>query len=124
MRFLLAYPTPVWYIANTVETGMHSGTKIMDHTMTTHEKEIINLRKVEGQLHGIIAMIEDGRYCIDILHQLFAARSALSRITLRILENHVRGCVVRTMGSTSAGEREKKIRELIDVLAKFGGGRK
>jgi len=103
---------------------MKKGIKNTDRKITTHEKEIINLKKVGGQIRGIIAMIEDGRYCIDILHQLFAARAALSKVTLRILENHLRGCVASALKSTSTDEREEKILELIEVLAKFGSGNK
>ena len=51
------------------------------------------LRKIEGQVRGIERMIEDERYCVEILDQIAAARTALERVGLRLLENHARNCV-------------------------------
>ena len=51
------------------------------------------LRRIEGQVRGIERMVEDERYCVDILDQIAAARTALERVGLRLLENHARHCV-------------------------------
>ena len=90
--------------------------------MTTHQSEVANLRRVEGQVRGIIRMIEEGRYCIDILLQLSAVRSALSKVGERVLESHIRGCVVKAIKGKNRSEQEKKIREVIEVLTKFRRG--
>jgi DNA-binding FrmR family transcriptional regulator len=90
--------------------------------VTTHPKEVVNLRRIEGQIRGIIKMIKGERYCVDILLQLSAVRSALTGVAERVLENHIRGCVVQALKSKSRSEQDKKIQEVIEVLAKFGRG--
>ena len=91
----------------------------MSKQVTTHKKEIGNLRRIEGQIRGIIKMVEDKRYCIDILLQFSAVKSALCRVEEHILENHIRGCVVQALKGSNQAEKEKKISEVIDILAKF-----
>jgi DNA-binding FrmR family transcriptional regulator len=86
-----------------------------------HAQELPRLKKIEGQIRGIIKMIDDDRYCIDILLQLSAVRAALSRVTQRILESHIRGCVADAFKRTGPYAKEQKIREVINVLDKFGG---
>tara|TARA_Y100000588_G_scaffold348229_1_gene397647 strand:+ start:201 stop:392 length:192 start_codon:yes stop_codon:yes gene_type:complete len=61
-------------------------------------------------------MIEEERYCVDILVQISAVRSALNQVGLQIIENHTRGCVSRALQS---GDGEDSIAELVDVLRKF-----
>ena len=95
----------------------------MSKQLTTHAKEIANLRRIEGQIRGIIRMIEEKRYCIDILLQFSAVKNALSRVEEHILENHIRGCVVQALKGSSQAEKEKKIQEVMGILAKFRKGR-
>lgn len=91
--------------------------------MTTHEKEIVSLRRIEGQVRGIIKMIEDERYCVDILLQLSAVKSALSRVQERILERHICSCVVQAFKGSNQAEKEKKIREVMEILTKLRRGK-
>ena len=77
---------------------------------------IKRLKKIEGQIRGIQSMIEDHKYCVDILIQIAAARSALNKVGMIVLEEHIRGCVAEAL-ETSA--KDKKITELVDVVLKF-----
>ena len=76
------------------------------------------LRRVEGQVRGISQMVEDDRYCIDILHQLEAVKSALARAEDEILKNHASHCVAEAIASGDADEQRQKFGELIDLFAK------
>ncbi|MDP8247641.1 MAG: metal-sensitive transcriptional regulator [Candidatus Tritonobacter lacicola] len=95
----------------------------MAKQVTTHDKELVNLRRIEGQVRGIIKMIEEKRYCIDILSQLSAVRNALSRVEEHILEKHIRGCVVHAFKGSSRADKDKKIREVMEILAQFRRGK-
>ncbi|AFV12259.1 hypothetical protein Tph_c20650 [Thermacetogenium phaeum DSM 12270] len=74
------------------------------------------LRKIEGQVRGIQRMIEEGRYCIDVLTQLAAARQGLNRVGMLILDRHIKGCVINAIRS---GEEERAVEELNQVLLRF-----
>ena len=74
------------------------------------------MSRVAGQVQGISRMIEEDRYCVDILVQISAVRSALNQVGLQILEDHTRGCVSRAV---QAGDGEDAIVELVDILRKF-----
>jgi DNA-binding FrmR family transcriptional regulator len=74
------------------------------------------LRKIEGQVRGVQRMVEDDRYCVDILVQLSAIRSAVQAVGLSLLESHVRGCVARAL---QAGDGQQAVTELLEVLSQF-----
>ena len=74
------------------------------------------LNRIGGQVQGIARMIEDDRYCVDVLVQVSAVRSALNQVGMQIFEDHTRGCVSRAI---RAGEEEDTIAELMSVLRKF-----
>ena len=76
------------------------------------------LRRVEGQVRAISQMVEDDRYCIDILHQLQAVKSALARAEDEILKNHASHCVAEAIASGDVDEQRQKFGELIDLFAK------
>ncbi|PWK14481.1 metal-sensitive transcriptional regulator [Tumebacillus permanentifrigoris] len=80
------------------------------------ETLIKNLRKIEGQIRGVQKMIEDDRYCIDILVQLAAIKSASHKIGLKLLESHTRGCVTTAIRD---GGGDDHIAELMDVMRVF-----
>lgn len=79
------------------------------------DKLLKSLRRVEGQVRGIQNMLEDERYCIEVLIQVQAARAALTTIGLTILEQHAKGCVVSAI---QHGD-EKIIDELLDTIKQF-----
>ena len=82
-------------------------------------KETIDrLRRIEGQVRGIAGMIEDERYCIDVLHQLSAVKAALRRVESEVLKNHAATCVDDAVKSGDAEAQREKIAELIDLFEK------
>ena len=86
-----------------------------------HDKEITRLNRIEGQIKGIKKMVEDGRYCIDILSQIKAAHSALKQVELNILEGHVGSCLKVAAESNDPLEMNNKINEIMKLLGKKGG---
>ncbi|MBC8050659.1 MAG: metal-sensitive transcriptional regulator [Hyphomicrobiales bacterium] len=84
----------------------------------TKQKCLQRLSKVEGQVRGIARMIEDDRYCIDIITQISAAQAALRKVEEELLRNHVSHCVEHAIASGNAEEQRKKVAELIEVLGR------
>jgi DNA-binding FrmR family transcriptional regulator len=77
------------------------------------------LHRVEGQVRGIERMVEDERYCIDILTQIAAATTALESLALEILEGHVEGCVAGALSSGDEKVAAEKSRELLEAVHRF-----
>ncbi|HAF85179.1 MAG TPA: transcriptional regulator [Sphaerochaeta sp.] len=77
------------------------------------------LARIEGQVKGIRAMVQDDRYCVDILLQLSAVISALKKVEDLVMENHLNTCVTDALKSEDEKESQLKISELMDVMAKF-----
>ncbi|SDP63487.1 DNA-binding transcriptional regulator, FrmR family [Filomicrobium insigne] len=76
------------------------------------------LSKIEGQVRGISRMVEEDRYCIDIITQIAAARAALRRVEEAVLKDHVSHCVEHAIASGDADEQRTKVAELMEVLAR------
>ena len=76
------------------------------------------LKRIEGQVRGLARMVEDDRYCIDIVTQISAVRAALRRLEEEILRDHVGHCVEHAIASGNKGEQRRKVSELIDVLSR------
>jgi len=74
------------------------------------------LARIEGQVRGLVRMIDDDRYCIDVITQTQAVRAALARVERLVLQEHVAHCVADAVASGDKTEREQKIEELIVVL--------
>lgn len=74
------------------------------------------LNRVTGQVRGVAAMIEQDRYCVDVLTQIAAARSALDAVALQLLRDHAHGCV---KGAVKTGNGDAAITELMQVVEKF-----
>jgi DNA-binding FrmR family transcriptional regulator len=83
------------------------------------------LRKVAGQVAGLERMLDEERYCVDVLLQIAAVRGALDRVGKLLLESHVETCVASAFQSGSRKERDEKVQELLDVFSRFAhiGGR-
>jgi len=79
---------------------------------------IQRLNRIEGQVRGLARMVEEGRYCIDIVTQLSAVRAALGRVEQEVLRDHIGHCVREAMRSEDARTQDRTIQELIDVLAR------
>ena len=84
------------------------------------KQALARLRKVSGQVTGIQRMVEEDRYCVDILHQIAAVEGALDRVGHIVLGSHVETCVTSAIESGKPRERKEKVAELIDVFSRFG----
>ena len=77
------------------------------------------LHRIEGQVRGIERMVEDDRYCIDILTQISAVNTALESLALKILDEHVRHCVAGALSSGDADDAHAKTEELLEAVQRF-----
>lgn len=84
--------------------------------MEARHEIVSRLRRVDGQVAGVTKMYEEGRYCIDVLDQLAAARAGLEAVALLILEDHVNGCVKDALED---GAGEAKAAELVSAVRRF-----
>jgi DNA-binding FrmR family transcriptional regulator len=76
------------------------------------------LSRIEGQVRGLARMIEEDRYCIDVVTQITAVRAALRRVQEEILRDHVGHCVEHAIASGDQQDQRRKIAEIMDVLAR------
>jgi DNA-binding FrmR family transcriptional regulator len=76
------------------------------------------LKRIEGQVRGLSRMVEQDRYCIDIVTQIAAVRAALRRLEEEVLRDHVAHCVEHAVAAGSKAEQRRKIAELMDVVSR------
>ncbi|CAH2212636.1 metal-sensitive transcriptional regulator [Tepidibacter aestuarii] len=94
--------------------------EMAEKTKTDKDAIIKRLRRIEGQVKGIQKMINEDKYCVDILIQIAAIRSAIDKVGGIVLENHVKGCVKNTIdNSDDIGEKDRVIDELVNTMLKF-----
>ena len=84
----------------------------------TKTAKINRLNRIAGQVRGLAQMIEDDRYCIDILHQMQAVKSALAKVETQVLKDHAACCVAEAIASGDEGGQREKFEELIELFAK------
>lgn len=84
-----------------------------------HCGQLVFLRRIEGQLRGIQRMVEERKYCVDILVQIHAVLSALARVEDKILEKHFEGCVTRAVNGKSPRDKQQKLKEIMLLIKKF-----
>ncbi|MBN8828756.1 MAG: metal-sensitive transcriptional regulator [Sphingobacteriia bacterium] len=85
----------------------------------SHKDELLRINKIKGQIEGIKKMIEEGRYCPDIIIQLKAVRSAIKNVELNILEKHLDNCLVKAFDSKNYEDDKRKISEIKDLIKRF-----
>ncbi len=86
-------------------------------TIQPNKQQLLNrLSKIEGQVRGVHKMLENDRYCVDILNQIAAVQSAMNKVSLAVMEDHAQHCITRAMKKDSGGEA---IVELMDALKRF-----
>lgn len=90
-----------------METPVHQDAK---------PKLLNRLNRIEGQVRGITRMVEEGRYCIDVLTQINAARAALAKVESEMLKTHLSHCIEGAIVRGDAEEQRTKARELIELL--------
>lgn len=82
-----------------------------------HAPKLLNrLSRIEGQVRGVSRMVEDGRYCIDVLTQIQAIKAALIKVENEMLKSHLNHCVEGAIVSGNKDEQRKKAAELIELL--------
>lgn len=98
--------------------------KDCDHCATENDKHSDALplvNRIGGQVAGITKMIEEGRYCPDILNQIRAARSALRSLEGRVLRTHLQSCVKEAFVSGSTKKQNEKIEEIVGLFSRYDG---
>jgi CsoR family transcriptional regulator, copper-sensing transcriptional repressor len=92
----------------------------MAHGYAEHKGALVKrLHRIEGQVRGIERMVEDDRYCIDILTQLGAVSTALERVAMAILDDHVQHCVTDALTSGDRRDAQQKTDELLAAVRRF-----
>lgn len=88
--------------------------------MHADKKKIVRLlRTVQGQINGLIKMVEEDRYCVDISTQILASQSILRRVNFDILKGHFEHCIKESLTKSDEAEKDKKINELVLILDKI-----
>jgi CsoR family transcriptional regulator, copper-sensing transcriptional repressor len=86
------------------------------HAHPRHDGQLDALARIEGQVRGIRNMIEEGRYCMDVLAQTRAVQAALRRIERQVLESHLHSCVHHAFTEGTLAERSQKVGEILDLF--------
>ncbi len=79
-------------------------------------KALSRLRTIEGHIRGIVRMMDEGAYCIDLLHQTSAVQRAIDKLNRDLLESHLQTCVIKALQEGSNPQEERVIRELLDIF--------
>ena len=82
----------------------------------SHEDNLIALRRIEGQVRGVQKMVENRKYCIDILNQIYAIKGALVRVEEKIIEKHFQNCVTKAIKGSSEKEKQQKLDEILKLI--------
>jgi CsoR family transcriptional regulator, copper-sensing transcriptional repressor len=90
------------------------------HGYTKEKDQLVKrLHRIEGQVRGVERMLEQNRYCIDILTQIAAVNTALESLAFKILDEHVRHCVAGALASGNEAEAATKTEELLEAVQRF-----
>ena len=81
-----------------------------------HDEALKRLKNAEGHLHGVVRMMEEEAYCIDVIRQIQAVQAALNRASAMILEEHLNSCVITAIRGENAEERERVLKEISNVF--------
>lgn len=85
----------------------------------SHTSQLPRLKRIHGQVTGLVRMVEEERYCGDILTQLRAVQAALEAVQQGILKSHIEHCVAGAIESGDPRERDAKLTELFEILKRF-----
>lgn len=86
---------------------------------TTHRSQMARLSRIEGQVRGIKKMVEEERYCVDILIQLRSVMNAIGKVQENIFRHHLEGCVHDSLADGDRMEKENKIEEILELVSRF-----
>lgn len=101
------------------ETEMTEQVKIDGSNHPSHEEQLPRLNRIAGQVEGVKKMIQERRYCPDILTQLHAIRAAVRHLEIQMLDTHLSHCVTETFKSKDEEEIKQKIAEIQQILKRF-----
>ena len=87
-----------------------------DKRSSPADNPIRRLKTIEGHLRGIIRMVEEDTYCIDVIRQIQAVESALNKVSTKILEDHLNSCVITAIQGNDRKERERVLKEITEVF--------
>jgi DNA-binding FrmR family transcriptional regulator len=90
------------------------------HAHEPNKQLLDRLTRIEGQVRGIARMVEEDRYCIDILTQMQAIKAALRKVEEQVLKDHAAHCVADAIKSGNAKEQSEKFNELVELFGKYG----
>ena len=97
-----------------------SDTETHTHGYVADREALVRrLHRIEGQVRGIERMLEEDRYCIDVITQIAAVNTALESLAFRILDEHVNHCVAGALASGDPGDAEQKSKELLEAVHRF-----
>ena len=89
--------------------------------MTQADPKLLSrLARIEGQVRGINRMVEEERYCIDVLNQIEAVKAALTKVELEVLKGHAAHCVAHAIKSGDAHDQKQKFDELVELFSRYG----
>jgi len=88
----------------------------MQEAIMENDKTLRRLKTIEGHLKGIIRMVEEDAYCIDIIRQIQAVDAALNKVSTQILESHLNSCVITAIQGNNKAERERVLKEIAEVF--------
>ena len=91
------------------------------HAKTPDRQLLLRLTRIEGQVRGVARMVEEDRYCIDILTQLQAIKSALAKVEEQVLKGHAAHCVADAIRSGDAKDQTQKFQELVELFGRYRG---
>ena len=81
-----------------------------------NQNTLRRLKTIEGHLRGVIRMVEEDAYCIDVIRQIQAVEAALNKVSGRILENHLNSCVIEAIQGEDPAERKRVLKEITEVF--------
>jgi CsoR family transcriptional regulator, copper-sensing transcriptional repressor len=89
----------------------------MNNEIITSPNSVLRrLKTIEGHLKGVVRMVEEDAYCIDVIRQIQAVEAALNKVSAQILEEHLNSCVITAIRGDSEGERERVLKEISEVF--------
>jgi DNA-binding FrmR family transcriptional regulator len=89
----------------------------MSNEISTSPNTVLRrLKTIEGHLKGVVRMVEEDAYCIDVIRQIQAVEAALNKVSAQILEEHLNSCVITAIRGDSEKERERVLKEISEVF--------
>jgi CsoR family transcriptional regulator, copper-sensing transcriptional repressor len=104
---------PPWGGVRRIQVALSLST---DEVAMENDSAIRRLKTVEGHLRGVIRMVEEDAYCIDVIRQIQAVEAALNKVSSKILEDHLNSCVITAIQGNDRKERERVLKEITEVF--------